>query len=353
MTISVIIPVYQVEKYILHCLESVLNQTHQELQIILVDDGSLDSSGDICDQYAKRDERIQVIHKANGGLISAWMEGLKHATCEWVCFVDSDDWLDCNAIERMDKIREAYDVDIVCANYSIENDSGSFLESHTVPAGLYDREDIKNNVAPYLINDGKYLSRGIRISRCAKLIRKSLLDGNLKYCNPVLTIGEDMNIMVPVILNAGSLYIMEESYLYHYRVNNHSIMHKMSNDMWNKVDLLHRTIVGILHDLNYDCSSLLQQEMDNYCDLSMMVIAKELKAFSFDKSNLQSLYASAEYANIKNHIDLDRYPRAEKLAAKVVSSTSGMNYYPVKCIAVIGTFISLIKSKLRGLKRLG
>lgn len=99
--ISVVVPVYNTEKYLIKCLNSILNQTYKNLQIILVDDGSTDNSGHICDEYALKDDRIQVIHKANGGLVSARKAGLKLATGEYVSNIDSDDWLEPNMYEEM------------------------------------------------------------------------------------------------------------------------------------------------------------------------------------------------------------------------------------------------------------
>ena len=99
--ISVIIPVYNVEKYIKRCLDSVINQTYENLEIILVDDGTPDNSGVICDEYAKKDERIKVIHKENGGLSSARNAGLDIAKGEYISFIDSDDYISDNFIERL------------------------------------------------------------------------------------------------------------------------------------------------------------------------------------------------------------------------------------------------------------
>lgn len=94
--ISVIVPVYNAEKYLRKCVDSIVDQTYRKLEIILVDDGSQDNSGMICDEYAQRDERVKVIHKENGGPASARNEGIKAATGDYVAFVDSDDWLDVN-----------------------------------------------------------------------------------------------------------------------------------------------------------------------------------------------------------------------------------------------------------------
>lgn len=97
--VSVIIPVYNVEKYLSQCIDSVINQTYPDLEILLVDDGSRDNSGQICDEYAKRDTRIQVIHKKNEGVSAARNTGINSANGEWILFVDSDDWISRNLLE--------------------------------------------------------------------------------------------------------------------------------------------------------------------------------------------------------------------------------------------------------------
>lgn len=111
--VSVIIPVYQVEKYIHRCMDSILGQTYDNIEIILVDDGSPDNCPIICDQYAKADERVKVIHKTNGGLSDARNEGLKHISGKYVFFVDSDDFIDRNAIKYMVDLAENHCADIV------------------------------------------------------------------------------------------------------------------------------------------------------------------------------------------------------------------------------------------------
>ena len=99
--ISVIVPIYNTEKYLKKCLDSIINQTYKNLQIILIDDGSGDNSGEICDEYATKDSRIQVIHKQNAGVTAARNDGLDMATGDYIGFVDSDDWIEPNMYEEM------------------------------------------------------------------------------------------------------------------------------------------------------------------------------------------------------------------------------------------------------------
>ena len=125
--ISIIIPVYNVKKYLLSCLESVLGQTYENKEIIIVDDGSNDGSETICDEYAKRDSNVYVYHKSNGGLSSARNYGIERATGEWILFIDSDDWCD---KEYINKIIKAYDpdkdVDVIISSSNIQRSNGEF-----------------------------------------------------------------------------------------------------------------------------------------------------------------------------------------------------------------------------------
>lgn len=114
--ISVIIPIYKVEKYIEHCLRSVMTQTYSRLEIIIVDDGSPDKSGEICDHLAFEDDRIRVYHKENGGVSSARNFGIYRASGDYIAFIDSDDYIAENYIEYLVDLRERYDADIACCD---------------------------------------------------------------------------------------------------------------------------------------------------------------------------------------------------------------------------------------------
>lgn len=113
--ISVIVPVYNVERYLRQCLDSIVNQTYQNLEIILVDDGSPDNCGAICDEYAEKDGRIIVIHKENGGVRAARNDGIERATGDWVAFADSDDWCEMDYYEQLIKAVGNHKADVICA----------------------------------------------------------------------------------------------------------------------------------------------------------------------------------------------------------------------------------------------
>ena len=111
--VSIIVPVYNVEDCLSYCVDSLRQQTYKNIEIILVDDGSTDSSGEICDQYAQEDERIKVLHIENGGLSNARNTGVKESSTDWIVFIDSDDYYDHRAIEYLVELRDKYRVDLV------------------------------------------------------------------------------------------------------------------------------------------------------------------------------------------------------------------------------------------------
>ena len=115
--ISIIIPVYNVEKYLATCLDSVINQTYKNLEILLIDDGSTDSSGLICEQYSKKDTRIKTIHKKNGGLSDARNVGISYASGDYISFIDSDDFIDINTFTILNQYIKQYNADIITFNY--------------------------------------------------------------------------------------------------------------------------------------------------------------------------------------------------------------------------------------------
>lgn len=118
--VSIIVPVYNVEKYLNRCVDSLVRQTYRQLEIILVDDGSWDDSGNLCDEWKKKDDRIKVIHKKNGGLASARNAGLEYAQGEFICFVDSDDWVDVQYVQKQYEALVKNQVDVVVCSHSIE-----------------------------------------------------------------------------------------------------------------------------------------------------------------------------------------------------------------------------------------
>ena len=165
--ISVIVPVYKVEKYLDNCIESIVNQTYRNLEIILVDDGSPDNCPAMCDKWAKKDSRIKVIHKENGGVSEARNTALDVITGEYVTFVDSDDWIDSDMLEYMQSELEMNTADIACIGFYFEH-----LDGKTIL--------ISNNNCVFESEDviAGYISDKIRPEIGAKLYKTSVINNH-------------------------------------------------------------------------------------------------------------------------------------------------------------------------------
>ena len=220
MVVDIIVPVYNVSKYLNKCIESLLAQTYKYIKIILVDDGSTDGSEKICDNYARIDDRINVIHKENGGLVSAWTMGIKNSKSEWVVFVDGDDWVEYKHIELLVKEQIESSADIVVTRMKqIDKGNEKFIE-FCVPEGRYIGEKLKTELHPVMINAGGFERRGVPFSRCSKLIRKSIIIRNLKYSyekatydQVVFLISDDSESTEMLVESLGKLGIVYKSIL--------------------------------------------------------------------------------------------------------------------------------------------
>ena len=322
--ISIIVPVYNVEAYLKQCLDSIRSQTYENFEVILVDDGSTDLCGKICDAYSKQDGRFKVIHKKNGGLMDAWKNGLEYANSDLIMFVDSDDWVEKNILEILYNEYLQTMADIVCCSFVHSFKDKEIPDDHNVKPGYYDKKKIESNIFPVLINDGVPLSRGVRICRWAKLIKKELLIRNLFWTDNQITIGEDLNIMFPVIMEASSIDILPKQYLYHYRANDDSIMKKVSSDMFSKVELLYKKELEIANYYRKIYDFTHQIELD-FCDLSINIFVKEyIQNNSFE--NFMKAKSSRNYKVLKQNMHPFRYKKSDRILAAAFKTNSVFSF---------------------------
>lgn len=270
--ISFIIPVYNTAKYLDQCMQSVLGQTFSDIEVILVDDGSTDNvSPAMCDEYTKKDSRVRVIHKTNGGLMSAWIEGTKAATADYLSYVDSDDWIDlCLAKELMSHTNPSFsDSEIISSNYIVEKAGERRKETQSLAPGEYTGNNLKQ-LHSHLLGDEV---RPVIMSRCMKLISRKLLISNIKYCNTDISMSEDVNIMLPCLLDCKRLVVVEDGYYYHYRLVKSSIAHSYSPKLLSNLELTDKTFRNIFaaKDIpNYE------QQMDREFVMMLLIILKNV-----------------------------------------------------------------------------
>lgn len=204
--VSVIVPVYRAERFVSKCIDSILNQTYPNWELILVDDGSPDNSGSICDEYAAKDSRIRVFHKDNGGVSSARNLGIEKATGDWLMFVDADDWLNVKTISSCRPFFD--DSDIIRFSLSVVN------EGRKEEVKLFELNDMTKE---------EYISRIVSIDTVLGVwggfYRRDLVNKNTIRFDPSLVCGEDWVVLLKCVLKAHRIHYVNEP-LYYYSRNN-------------------------------------------------------------------------------------------------------------------------------------
>ncbi len=223
--ISIIVPVYRTEQYLRQCVDSLLAQTYTHIEIILVDDGSPDRSGEICEEYADKDSRVKVIHQENGGLSAARNTGLNHISGEYVMFVDSDDWISPDNCEKAVAVALERNVDVVIWSYRREYPDKSldrhiFPENQAFTGEAYRRLFLKvlgDTVTPETLDS---LS-----SACNKLYKVEKVAQSVRFEDTKIIGTEDLLYNVQVFLRAQNAYYLREAF-YHYRKDNQNSLTK-------------------------------------------------------------------------------------------------------------------------------
>lgn len=219
---SVIIPIYNAEKYLTCCLDSVTAQTLKDIEIICVNDGSTDKSPKILESYAKKDRRIKVIHKKNGGLVSARKAGVAAARGEYVGYLDSDDWIEPHMYERLYEKIQQFGCDIVASGLFRQFSESTVKVTNTIAAGLYDRDRIQKEILPRMLYNGIYYQMGVRPNLVNKLFRREILLNTQMKVPEGITNGEDVAVTYLSILYADRICLTDEIY-YHYRQHDSSM----------------------------------------------------------------------------------------------------------------------------------
>jgi len=269
--ISIIIPVYNVEQYLVRCVDSVINQTYKNLEIILVDDGSTDNSGKICDEYALKDNRIKVIHKKNGGLPSARNAGLDIAIGEYIGFVDSDDYIVSDMYEHLYNLLLNNKADVSCCNFFNFKDNQYVDNQYGVDA---------------VLNFGEVLCVKQNVFVWNKLYKRALI-GNIRV-DEKLRLGEDLDFNFKVLRKIKKIaYSKEAKYYYFYNPN--SIIRERK---FKKIDLqiitIYEEILKYCKENNFnEAFKYNRKKQLNRCVVFLFLIAKE--KFIEDKESLNFL----------------------------------------------------------------
>lgn len=317
--VSVIVPVYNAEAYLEKCVASLIGQTYQNLEILLVNDGSKDNSKILCEKFAAEDHRIRVIHKENGGLVSAWKAGVRASSGEYLCFVDSDDWIDTVMIEEMAHFLTGDAKEIIACDYVIERDDGSRTEIYQqLPPGEYKGKALQDEVVPYLLGQEH---RYVTISRCMKLIGRELILENQHYSDPSVVMGEDVTIMLPALIDCSRLVILDHKAYYHYLYVTQSMVHKYNAKLYENI----RKLIGIMEQIIKDKFEGKEQEerevqvRQEAVFLMLLVLKNEARGNPKGyRKNILKICRSKEVRELVNQTTVEIKQKANRLLYMVM-----------------------------------
>lgn len=304
--ISVVVPVYNSEKYLLKCINSLINRAVDDIEIIIVDDGSTDTTPLICDDLEKKNRNIKVIHQKNCGVAIARSNGVAVANGEYLSFVDSDDWVEPSFLFRMKSIIRQYSPDIICFGgyYVFGNSKKAFRISNY--RKLYSKADIQKEIFPYVIENSKgdYFPNELAL----KIIKKELF---VKFqVTTRIEMGEDGACVKPCIINATSMYVDNGLY-YNYRRTNSSITLSGRSLPWKGPHLIVEHYKKHIDESKYDFSeqisrnfvhNLFNVAVTQYSSSRSYVETSRIIRQKLSSSTVQNMVINSNFTSIKGKI---------------------------------------------------
>lgn len=264
--ISVIVPIYNAEKYLEVCLDSIVKQTYPCFEAILVDDGSTDDSGHICDQFARQDRRFQVIHKGNEGVVCARNAGLMAAHGDYIAFVDADDWVDADFLETGVWQMEHEKADIVITGCIREDGICPETVQNKISPGTYDALGLGNDVYPRMLHYEAFYEFGILPYMWNKFYKKQLLELCCEDIDARIYDGEDVAVVFPYLLKAQKAVITEDA-KYHYRIHGESVTANRKEDYYENTARLYLHLAAKFQESAY--RNCVMPQLDSY--MRMMI----------------------------------------------------------------------------------
>lgn len=222
MKFSIVVPVYKAEKYVSACIESIVNQTYNNLEIILVDDGSPDNCPAICDEWAAKDSRIKVIHKKNEGSVAARKTGFSAATGDYVGFADCDDWIDKDMYQKIYDSLKKYNSDCVITQFYFAFADRNLKSDYLLDKAFYSREDIEKSIFPNMVFKGQYYRFGIFPNCWSKVFKREIIEKHIYDVDNKIRMGDDAAFVFPCLMECSSISFIDEP-LYYYRQNPESM----------------------------------------------------------------------------------------------------------------------------------
>lgn len=275
--ISVVLPIYNVEQYLNRSIESVVNQSYTNLEIILVDDGSTDSSPEICEKWKDKDPRIKVIHKKNAGLGYARNTGIENATGEYICFFDSDDFIDSNTIKSSFETASEHDADIVLFGYrSVDSNEQLIQEFIPTPSQtIFEGECVQDYFLPNLIAPNLKTGENFHLlmSMCTGLFSsKLILSTGWRNESERKIISEDVYSLLKLYKYVKKVAVIPKVF-YNYRVNVNSLTHVFRPERYEKIKVFHQACMNVCDQNQY---SVEVKERLGYSFFSFVIAALKM-----------------------------------------------------------------------------
>lgn len=323
--ISVVVPIYKVENYLKKAINSIINQTYKNIEIILVDDGSPDNCGNICDEYSKKDNRIKVIHKKNGGLSDARNVGVEIAKGEYILFIDSDDWIENNMIEELYKNIKYNNCDISICEFIEEDSNGKIIKSKK-----YDKEIIVFNNKEALKD--LIIQKNITNHAWNKLYKRSLFD-DIKY--PKGQLMEDISTTYKLFEKSNRI-VYQNIPLYHYIQRNTSILGNITEKRINDQE---KAI--------FERNQYLINKYPEMCDILNLDNIENVKVLYYlaIMGNYKKLYKSTKYKQYYKEYKL-KYKEYKNSVKKEEQSSMNLFYFN-KALYILYVYLKKWIGKVR------
>lgn len=317
--VSVVLPIYKVEKFLDECIESVVNQTYKNLEIILVDDGSPDRCPKICDEWAKKDKRIKVIHKQNEGLGMARNTGIDIAKGNYICFFDSDDYLAPTLIEKcVNKLLE-YKADFVIYGFCDVTEEKKIVKEYipTTSKYYFEEEEIKSILIKQLYSSNNYKNENynLKISAWNCMLSKKLIDKlEFKFVSEREIISEDVYSMLIYYANMKKACIINEN-LYFHRINNKSLTHEFRKDRFDKLNVLYLKLNDLCIKLKLDLETkkLMSTPYLNGVFGAFKLLVESDSKITDKYKNYKTFINNSTFQNALKDIDLSQEGKKRKL----------------------------------------
>lgn len=317
--ISIIVPCYNAEKTLNKALNSLVNQTVGDYEIVLVDDGSQDSTPQICDEFVANDERVKVIHQKNRGLMGAWKQGVQESKGDYIAFCDADDYVDGDLIETVYGIISAYSPDLIIYGMKLEYSNGNEgLLCNKLGGGLYDEKSIKHDILPRLLSDGSMQSELILRSRCSKVFKKDLLISVIPLLNEKISMGEDQLTMFATMQVVRSIYCIEDYCPYHYVRSSDSMIGGLDENVFVKLNMLYSEFFFIAKEYSYPyIDQILYDKLAMILLYVKKYICRSDKGYKLTKNAVDKVRMSPDFIECIDKCSIRKYSIGTKIFAEM------------------------------------